>query len=474
MGIERLAASAATVAALVASDASCHVFTKLSDCASDTDCPLGDRCNPSESFCEPDHGPILVGATLGLTGSLGSFGADLKTGLDFAESYVNGAGGVAGRTLHFEVVDDEGDEALAEKNAQDFVAARAAAVIGPLRSAQALRTAAATYGAHVLDLTPFAGASALATAQPATDRYFFQTITSIRRGSAAAIALYATTQATVCSKLALMHIDDLTGNDYADQVTDLLTKNGGCVGPRIKFPNDLKSDYRAEVGALVASRATCAMLVALPNVGAAIVREFQAETKGDPSWARFRFIGTTSLHTDDFLKESLVDPGDPSKGSEAEGFVGADIDVAPETPEYAKFRVAYNDFMHRAPDTPPPNLVANAFDAAMLVALAIERAAGVSSRERLRDALVDVANAAPGDVTVGPTDLADALRALRRGASIDYKGASGEIEFDAFGVVSEPTLIWSVQGGAFAIAQRYSEEATRNIVDAEPRVGACP
>src|SRR5215471_17272800 len=197
MGIERLAASAATVAALVASDASCHVFTKLSDCASDADCPLGDRCNPSESFCEPDHGPILVGATLGLTGSLGSFGKDLKTGLDFAESYVNGAGGVAGRTIHFESADDEGDEALAEKNAQDFVAARAAAVIGPLRSAQALRTAAVTYGAHVLDLTPFAGASALATAQPATDRYFFQTITSIRRGSAAAIALYATTQATV-------------------------------------------------------------------------------------------------------------------------------------------------------------------------------------------------------------------------------------------------------------------------------------
>jgi ABC-type branched-subunit amino acid transport system substrate-binding protein len=459
---------------LVASDAGCHVFTSLTDCSSDADCVLGDRCNPSESFCERDTGPIEVGGTLALTGGLGSFGADHKNALAFAESYINGAGGVAGRMIHFNVADDEGDEALAQKNAQGFVDARAAALIGPLRSAQGLLVAQVTYPAHLLTLTPFAGASALAAAEPANDRYFFQTITSIRRGSAAAIALYATAAASRCTKLALMHIDDLTGNDYADQVTDLVTKNGGCIGPRIKFPNDLKSDYKAEVGALVASHSTCTMLVALPNVGAAIAREFKAQTSADPSWASFRFVGTTSLHTADFLKEALIDPGDPSKGSLAEGFVGADIDGTPPTAEYAKFRVAYNDYFHLPSDAPPPNLVANAFDAGILVALAIERAGGVASRERLRDALIDVANAAPGDVTVGPTDFPDALRALRRGASIDYKGASGAIEFDPYGVVDEPTLLWAIKNGALTIAQHYSEDDTRAIVDSAPHPVTCP
>src|SRR5436190_518033 len=83
--------------------------------------------------------------------------------------------------------------ALAVANAKTLVDHGVAAVIGPVRSAQVLKAQAMTYPAKVLHLTPTAGASALASSQPATDRYLFQTITSIRGGSASAIVRYATT-----------------------------------------------------------------------------------------------------------------------------------------------------------------------------------------------------------------------------------------------------------------------------------------
>src|SRR5262249_47610669 len=159
-----------------------------------------------------------------------------------------------------------------------------------------------------------------------------------------------------------------------------------------------------------------------------------AQTISDPKWQAFRWIGTTSLHTDDFVKEALVDPGDPTKGTIAEGFTGTDIDAAPDTVEYKKLRAAYNEAHGRPNHTELSVPFANAYDAAMLVALAIAQAGGVGSRERLRDALVAVADERAGDIAFGPTDYEGAILAIARGAPINYQGASGPLEFDPTGV----------------------------------------
>ena len=73
----------------------------------------------------------------------------------------------------------------------------------------------------------------------------------------------------------------------------------------------------------------------------------------------------------------------------------------------------------------------NSYDAAVVVALAIEKA-GNATGTAIRDALRDVANP-PGEEV---TEIGDALRLIRAGKDINYQGASGEITFDENGDVS--------------------------------------
>src|SRR5262245_5873870 len=99
---------------LASSTAGCHVFESLESCAADTQCDLGERCNPDGHFCETDTGPIVIGATFALTGAFAH--PELQEGLDLAKAIVNGSGGVLGRKITFEVLDDESDVALAQRH----------------------------------------------------------------------------------------------------------------------------------------------------------------------------------------------------------------------------------------------------------------------------------------------------------------------------------------------------------------------
>jgi branched-chain amino acid transport system substrate-binding protein len=73
---------------------------------------------------------------------------------------------------------------------------------------------------------------------------------------------------------------------------------------------------------------------------------------------------------------------------------------------------------------------AQAFDAATLFYLAAV-SAGSSNGDAIAARISDVAS--PPGRKVGPGDLATAVRLLRRGAGIDYQGASGPLDLNSSG-----------------------------------------
>jgi ABC-type branched-subunit amino acid transport system substrate-binding protein len=455
----------------------CHVFAPLENCSSDRDCALGDRCDPDGKFCAADHGPLIVGATLPMSGDLAGVGAQLKSALDLAASEVNAAGGVLGRPLQFDVRDDQTDIGLAMQNTQAFVDERAYAVIGPWTSAQALASQSITGGAHVVQISSSAGAQALATAQPATDRYFFRTISSIRLGTGSAVPLFAhdATFGLGCKRMAMVNSDDVTGHDYADAIGDLFARLGGCTAISQTVPTAVQVDYKLAAGAVIAARPDCGTIVALPPVGIAFLREFEKQAAADTQhdWSKFRWMGTTSLHSNVFLVDGEVNPGNPVP-NDAEGMYGGDVDSTPDTPEYRTLRALYDAYFPSGPGTPDlAPLQSNTYDAAMLVALAITQGGTTRDRVKIRDGLWAVTAEGPDHHVYGPGQYADAIAAIGRGQPIHYKGGSGELVFDAYGDVTEPTLIWNVQSGAFANAHFFTEEDAQGLQQLPPAVGQC-
>ncbi|MBI2895431.1 MAG: ABC transporter substrate-binding protein [Deltaproteobacteria bacterium] len=445
--------------------AGCHAFTSLEDCSGDSDCPLGQRCHPDEDFCEDDPGPLVLGASLPLSGDLGEFGRDIATGLELAEAVTDAGGGVLGRALRFDVRNDETATSRARENVESLIEARVAGIVGPLTSTQALETQELTFAAQLVQISPTAGAEELSTIQPARDRFFFRTISTARRGSAAAIALFARSGpdgGSPCRRMAILHSDDAIGLNYRDAVGELFGKLGGCVVARISFPATELVDYGEQASALVEAAPDCATIVAYPEAGAELMGEVRRRTEGDERWNDFLWLGTTSLHGQAFLDASRLHPQEP-----AEGVYGGDEDTTPIGREYNELREEYDLHFGREPGAEIPIFVSNTYDAAMLLALAIQKAGGVADRLRVRDALWEVSGTGEENIAFGPLDFAEAKLALARGDEIHYKGASSSLVFDDYGTVSNPSLIWKVEEGVFTVVRRFTEEEIEALDDAD-------
>src|SRR5690606_29347327 len=123
-------------------------------------------------------------------------------------------------------------------------------------------------------------------------------------------------------------------------------------------------------------------------------------------------------------------------------FFGTAPVTDPETPAHNAFREAYRATFDREPAT----YDASFYDAAALMMLAIA-AAGDDSPPAMRDARRTLS--APRGVVVRAGSLAEGLRLVRDGRSINYEGASGPVDVDALGEVEGVFEVWRVEGGAF-------------------------
>jgi neutral amino acid transport system substrate-binding protein len=427
-------------------------------------------CGPTTSGCtssnsappSPPPRNVVIGVSLGLTGSLGSFTAPLQNAIHVAEGQINALGGVLGRPVKMQIVDDTTDEgAVVQKVVSGLLDAGVSAIIGPAGSGQVVAAAKLAQDRHVVMISPSATSTDLTNMQPAKDRYFFRTVPADDL-QGKAVSLFAlrgpppsaadagvdasgTIPPPFCTKMGIVHIDNSYGNAMAKVIVDYMTQRGGSIPPQanITVPVTAKDNYKTEVGNLLSSGAECQALIAYDDVGDAYMRELNKNTLPP----KFIVIGTDGIYTDAFITNGRLNKADPNSQTAAEGVYGTNPDTNPPTPEFGDFTNLYNAYYPLKAGAQPDAYTANTYDAAMLVLLAIAQAGTATDGQKIRDALYDVSK---GGTAYGPAQIADALEAIKRGEDIDYKGASGNVDLDDYGNTISDYIVWKVVNGKFS------------------------
>jgi branched-chain amino acid transport system substrate-binding protein len=94
--------------------------------------------------------PLLIGAVLSYSGPSAPLGVPQKNSLELAEQVINAHGGIAGRPVHFEIVDDEAKPDIAAQLAQQLIGKGAVAIICGTRTATSAAAVRVTSGANVV------------------------------------------------------------------------------------------------------------------------------------------------------------------------------------------------------------------------------------------------------------------------------------------------------------------------------------
>lgn len=422
--------------------------------------------------------PIVIGVSLGLTGNFESFSPPLRNAILVAQGEINAAGGLLGRPVRFDVVDDKSSEKEdIDGVARGFVQKQVAAVIGPLGSSQVVRTQGILGEAQILQISPTATSTELSTIQPEGDRFLFRTTPADDFQGLAVVQLAQKTPAGLgdagappadggapagCSRLGIVNIDNSYGNPMADLIEQVWPKRAGRrIAIRKKIPKELAADYKAVASEVYSATPQCLAIIAYDDVAAQFLRDFRADAR----WAQleqsgFFFVGTDGIYTSGLLTNGAENPADLTSTNVAEGVYGTNPDTQSGSKEYNEFRTLYSSYFPLgAKDA--PSFAANTFDAAILAALAIQKAGSATDRVAIRDALRDIASA-PGKPYT-PSQIGEALQAIREGEDIDYKGASGNLDFDQAGNVTAGFIVWLAARGAdkkldFQTVGRFSVE----------------
>lgn len=367
---------------------------------------------------------IRIGGVFSYTGGLGALGPRIRDGARLAIDEVNRTGGVLqGRRLAFVDADDQTNPQVAVDVATRLVQVeQVAALVGAMASGSTIPVAnSVTIPNGAVQISPSSTAPAISALND-RDFVFRTAVPDGLQGQV--IAREA--RARSVDRIAIMAINSPYGNGLMGAIRDNFTRLGGTVTSATNFEGDRPS-YRAELATAAGSGNPQALVVVgyPANGGNTIIR--QALENG-------------------FFKNFILPDGmrDPTVVREiGANNLATSWGTAPSsTAEPAlqeRFRTAYRAF---SKEDPTQAFVAESYDAAMLIALAIQQA-GSADRTAIRDALRRVANG-PGE-RVGPGEFARAKELIARGVKINYEGASGPVDFDASGDVQGRIGVWVVR-----------------------------
>jgi ABC-type branched-subunit amino acid transport system substrate-binding protein len=361
-----------------------------------------------------------IGALIPLTGGLQSYGEASLDGMMLAIDEVNAAGGVLGGPIEVIVGDTQTKAQAAIDAAKKMVSVDGVVgILGALASGNTIPVATSVSAVdQIPQISNASTAPAITTL--ADNDFLFRTVPSDAYQGAVLAGL---TDAAGIGSVAVLYIN----NDYGVGLAESFAAGyGGNITSSAAFePN--KASYRGELQAAAEGDPEALLLIAYPDDGGLLIlRQSLEEGFFD------RFVVTDGLKT-----AQLVD----DIGAEyMEGVFGTAAGAV-DNDASAHFAAAYEA---KHGELPPLPYIDSGFDAAMILALAIEKA-GSTDGPAIRDALREVTNA-PGE-PVGPGDFAKAKELIAAGTDIDYQGAAGNHEFDENGDVTGIFEHWAVKDG---------------------------
>lgn len=381
--------------------------------------------------------PVRVGSILSATGGLAAFVPPMRAGIVLAINQINEAGGVlGGRRIQLIETDDQTNPQAGVTAATRLVQAEnVSAIIGPMASGITIAVAnAVTVPAGVPIISPSATAPAVSDIQD-NDTVFR---TAVPDGLQGAVLARLVREAGI-ERVAIMAVNNDYGRGLSGSFSTAFTRRGGTVTGSQNFEENRPS-YRAELQTLARTGNPQALvLVGYPASGGNTILRNSLENNFFPRL----------ILTDGMRDQSVVD----QIGAAAlEGSFG----TAPGSAATPERRAAYEAAFRAANPTLDPGaaFVAQSYDAAMIVALAIQ-AAGSTDRAAIGRQFRAVANA-PG-TEVGPGEFARARTLLGQGTAINYEGASGPVEFNATGDAQGRIEHWAVRNGRITAVAQLAE-----------------
>lgn len=369
---------------------------------------------------------VKLGILGDLTGPIESLAPPIVVGAQLAFDQVNAQGGILGGGKIVSVTGDSAcDPSVAGPAADKLVNTdQVTAMVGAFCTGATIGAAtAAGIPGGVVQISPSASAPALTTLED-NDLVFRTTPSDAFQGVKLADLLIS----KGIKDVAVTYVNNDYGKGLADVFVAQFTANGGTVSANVAH-EDGKADYRAELGQLSSGGSQNLVILAYASGSGKTV--LQQAIEGGEFTA---FVGGDGMIGDDLV--AGLDPAAVNGkiiATRAGAYTGASAD-------------AYKKLATDAGQDPAATYAPQAYDAAFLLALAVEKN-GSAKREGLSAALREIASA-PGEKIL-PGEWAKALELIKAGTDIDYDGAGGPADFDKAGDVDGIIVEVAVQDGKF-------------------------
>jgi ABC-type branched-subunit amino acid transport system substrate-binding protein len=367
-----------------------------------TDTGDGD-VTPTESDGEGDMGvQARVGVLLPETGDLGSLGTTIRDGALLAATQVNDAD--VDVSVDTQVEDTQTTPQAGVSGAEGLVNAGYPAVVGSASSNVNL-----TITREVLIPNEVVGMSPSSTAPAVTDLedddYIFRTAPSdVLQGQALGLVAEDNVGA---SSTATLFLNDAYGQALEQQYVNECEERSIEVTNRVSLEPE-QSSYSAQWQDTLDGDPDAVMVVAFPASGIQLFSDYYNDFAGDETI---------------IVPDGLVDDDLPTEvDNDFENVIGTGPGAAGPGVEF--FNESYQEEFGSSPQV----FNAQAYDAMATFILAQVAAGGDANGTDVRD---NIRGVTEGDGTeVGPSELADGVGMLMNDESINYQGASSEVEFD--------------------------------------------
>jgi branched-chain amino acid transport system substrate-binding protein len=343
------------------------------------------------------------------TGTYATLGEAVWQGANAGAAAINGSGGILGRKVVVDLVDDKGDPADGVPVVEREIALNhPVGVIGVLgNTIEAVQPIYDRY--HI----PFMSEAGNTNYDNSTDPYFFRTTPS---DSQLGVAMAGAALKAGYTHCAFTFSTAGTVQSLATVVEHTFSKNGGKIVATVPL-TPLQSSYSSEVETVLKAKPDCVFLQTEPGSAGAYFSDFSQ--LGAP--ASLPFIGSDITAGSDFIQ--AITP------TFAHAHLVSAVGSSLPGPGQSVFTKYYRKLYHKQPLSG-----ANfAYDGIISLALGIDEARTTSGPAVVK--AIPKTSVPPGTVV---TTYKEAYRLIKEGKRVNYRGASGPLEYNRYHNVYGP------------------------------------
>jgi ABC-type branched-subunit amino acid transport system substrate-binding protein len=373
-----------------------------------------------KSSSNNDDTKIYFGIILPQTGSLSNLGPSWLDGVKLAVDHINEDGGILGKTLKIINIDSQTDPEIAVSAALDLIENNNVhIIIGAGASDVTIALAESLKAKDVIIMSPTSTSPRITTLED-NNRLWRTAPSDIFQGN------YMASKAIDLSfmRASIFYQDDSYGKGVSDGFISTYESRGGELLKSISFEAGL-STYISQLRELFADSIDVVILPTYINCARIILDQWHGLDLGG-NW----------IISEANFQQSILTSMDS-----VEGIYVVEIAPAEDTDFKTIFKNKYG--------IDPMTFSANCYDAVMVLALAIERA-GTLAINSIIESLPEVACPWGTTIGIGKDEYTRGVNILETGGDINYEGASGKIDFDGNGDVTDVNFkLWLIQDGEF-------------------------